>query len=200
MTPQTEVIVCSNDETKNITCSPEELAAFISGDAPTGRKRKPARDRTEADVYLDPRLEDLVRLRVVQIHGCKWGVQEQKTKLKVQGETYQRLHQLENWRTEGIFSDRERAALNLAEAITHDPISAIPDVVFHAACAIFSESEVICLILVILAVNDWHYLDRKQSLCLEPVSAGGFPKSSDLSESSSKATQGVAQSNDLIKQ
>jgi alkylhydroperoxidase family enzyme len=158
MTPQAKAIVCQHEVENKMTGSPENSAAFIPSQSPKRGPKRATTDLTLIDAYLEPRLGDLVRLRVSQIHGCKWSVQEQKTKLKIQGETYQRLSLLEDWRKEVIFSDREKAALNLAEAVTRDPITTVPDVVFHTACLIFNESEVICLILVILAANDWHYL------------------------------------------
>jgi len=158
MTPQPKAIFCQHDVWNEMPGRLEDLPAFIPAKSPEKGKKGAATYSGMTDVHLDPVLEDLVRLRVAQIHGCKWSVQEQKTKLKTQGETYQRLRLVENWRTGTVFSDRERAALNLAEAISRDPISTVSNAVFHAACVIFSEIEVICLILATLAANDWHYL------------------------------------------
>ena len=110
------------------------------------------------DLELDPGLLDLVRLRVFQLHGCQWHVHEQGQKLKARSDTSRRLRLLKDWRRQEIFNDREIAALNLAEAVTRNPIDDVPDMDIYAACLFFNESEMICLTLAILAVNDWHYL------------------------------------------
>jgi alkylhydroperoxidase family enzyme len=136
----------------------EHLPAVIATKVTRGRKRKRATDPALSDLYPDPGLEDLVRLRVAQIHECKWSMHEQTKKMKARGERTFRLGLLKEWRTQMIFSDRERAALNLAEVITCDSIGGVPDQVVRVACLIFSESEMICLVLTILAINDWHYL------------------------------------------
>lgn len=104
---------------------------------------------------LDPCLLDLVRLRVVQIHGCEWTLNEQTQRLKVLGETSHRLQSIHDWRNQTIFSDREKAALNLAEALTLNPGENVREEVIHVIRLVFSEHEVVCIIAAILAVNDW---------------------------------------------
>jgi hypothetical protein len=65
---------------------------------------------------------------------------------------------LKDWRTQKIFSDREKAALNLAEAVTLNVMTKVPENAVRIATLIFGESETLCLILAILAENDWLYL------------------------------------------
>jgi alkylhydroperoxidase family enzyme len=104
---------------------------------------------------LDPCLLDLVRLRVVQIHGCEWTLNEQTQRLKVMGETSHRLQSLSDWRNQTIFSDREKAALNLAEALTLNPVENVREELIQVVRLVFTEHEVVCIIAAILAVNDW---------------------------------------------
>jgi alkylhydroperoxidase family enzyme len=140
-------------------------------------KRKATIDTARADREAEPRLLDLVRLRVLQIHGCKESIQEQTTSLKAQGETDQRLRLLDDWRNRAIFSDYEEAALNLAEGLTYNPIDAVPDQVVHVARFFFSETETIRLTLAVLAVNDWYYLnDRAAEKRNEPTHAQTLKK------------------------
>jgi AhpD family alkylhydroperoxidase len=131
-------------------------AALLHQTKSTKKKRA---THWEAPVDLDESLLDLVRLRVVQIHDCPSCMQEHTRELKARGETDLRLRHLKNWRNEAVFSDREEAALNLAEAMTYQPIDSVPTEDLHVARLFFNESEMICLTLVILAVNDWHYLN-----------------------------------------
>jgi AhpD family alkylhydroperoxidase len=117
-----------------------------------------ARRRKRIDIDWNPRLLDLIRLRVAQIHGCKWCERAHTKKLKDRGETGARLRLLKDWRQRPIFNDREEAALNLAEALTRNPISNVPGDVVRTVLLFFNESQMLCLILAILAANDWHYL------------------------------------------
>jgi alkylhydroperoxidase family enzyme len=141
-----------------MTGSLEELPALIAPRIARGRKRKRATDPALPGLHRDTGLEDLVRLRIAQIHECEWSKREQTRKLKTRGEKTLRLNLLGEWRTQMIYSDREKAALNLAEAITFDSIGGVPGEVMRVASHIFTEGEILCLVLAILATNDWHYL------------------------------------------
>ncbi len=135
----------------------EEITVPTPAKVPKGGKRK--KDSARTDGELEPRLLDLVRLRVLQLHGWKEHIHEQAVKLQAQGESSERLRVLDHWWTQTIFSDCEEAALNLAEGLTYNPIDAVPPEVVHAAHLFFNETQMIRLVLVILAVNDWYYLN-----------------------------------------
>jgi AhpD family alkylhydroperoxidase len=154
----------------------EVLPAPVATKITRGRKRRRATDPTSSGRYLDPGLEDLVRLRVAQIHECEWSMHEHTKKLRARGEKPLRLVLLKEWRTQMIFSDREKAALNLAEVITCDSIGAVPEHVIRVARVIFGERETICLVLEILAVNDWHYLSASLAPC-QAAKRASRPKS-----------------------
>jgi len=139
----------------------EKFTASSPTKVPNGKKRKSAITAARIDREVEPRLLDLVRLRVLQLLGCKENIQQQTITLKAQGETDQRLRLLNDWRTQNVFSDHEEAALNLAEALTHNPIDAVPCEVVHVARFFFNETETIRLTLAVLAVNDWYYLSER---------------------------------------
>ena len=121
-----------------------------------------ATDAARTGMDLNPGLLDLVGLRVAQIHDCEWSVQEQVKKLKAKGETSRRMRLLKDWRSEMIFSDREKAALNLAEALTCNPIDSVPREAIHVARLLFDKTAMTLLTMAILAMNDWHYLGDSQ--------------------------------------
>ncbi len=114
-----------------------------------------ATDAAHIEIHLDPGLLDLVNLRLVQIHGCELSVQNQILKLKERGSNDHRMYLVHDWRRQTIFNLREKAALNLTEALACNPIYAVPDEAVRAVRLFFSETEMICLFQVILAVNDW---------------------------------------------
>lgn len=137
------------------------LEKFATSVQPTVSKRRNTEtkpDPARADILLGNGLMGLVRLRVVQILGCKRCTREYSEILKREGETDQRLRLLESWRKESAFTLREKAALNLAEAVTKHPFSSIPPKAIHPARVFFTDEQMIFLVLDIVAIHDRHYL------------------------------------------
>lgn len=67
---------------------------------------------------LSPTVLELVNLRVSQINGCAFCLSMHSKALLDTGDTLQRIAVLPAWRDTQLFSDTERAALELAEAVT----------------------------------------------------------------------------------
>ena len=72
------------------------------------------------------------------------------------GETEQRLYALDAWEESPFYSDRERAALRWAEAVTNLHEGHVPDAVYDQARAVFGEQELADLTLVCAAINAWN--------------------------------------------
>jgi alkylhydroperoxidase family enzyme len=142
----------------NMILSLEKRTTSVPAKLPKGRKKRTTTDAARNDQDLEPGLLDLVRLRVAQLHGCEWSVQEQTQRLRAEGEKASRLCALKDWRRQRSFSIREMAALNLAEALTFHPINAVPHEAVRVARVFFGKPAMICLTVVILAMNDWFYL------------------------------------------
>lgn len=70
------------------------------------------------DAGLDPRLVELVNLRVSQINGCAYCLDVHTRRAVELGETPQRLGLLAAWKDATVYTEQERAALCLAEAVT----------------------------------------------------------------------------------
>jgi len=104
---------------------------------------------------------ELVHLRASQINGCSVCVQLHSTALKKEGASDERVYAVAAWRDAPYFSDAERAALELAEAVTRvadrgDPVS---DDVWAELTRHFDEQGVTALLIAITAVNVWNRLN-----------------------------------------
>ncbi len=108
---------------------------------------------------LDERLLNLVRMRVSQINGCAYCLDMHAKDLRAAGETEQRLYELDAWRETPFFTERERAALAWAEAVTRVADEHVPDAVFETARSQFSEAELVDLTLAVVAINGWNRLN-----------------------------------------
>jgi AhpD family alkylhydroperoxidase len=96
----------------------------------------------------------LAHLRASQINGCGFCVDIGTKHAKQDGETDERLHAVAGWREAPYFSDAERAALALSEAITSlDPRDPVPDAVWNEAVKHFGEKQLAALVLWIATAN-----------------------------------------------
>jgi AhpD family alkylhydroperoxidase len=105
---------------------------------------------------VDEKLLHLVKLRVSQINGCAFCLDMHWKDLKVEGETDQRMYSLDAWRETSYYTDRERAALAWAEAVTNISDGHAPDELFEEARQYFSEQELADLTLAVTAINGWN--------------------------------------------
>jgi len=108
---------------------------------------------------LDPKLLDLISLRVSQINGCAYCIDMHWKDLRAAGETEQRLYGLEAWRESPYYSDKERAAFAWAEAVTHVAATRVPDEVFQEMGKHFNDKELADLTLGVVAINGWNRLN-----------------------------------------
>ena len=108
--------------------------------------------------HLDPALLHLIRMRVSQINGCAYCLDMHSKDARAAGETEQRLYELNAWRETPFYSERERAALAWAEALTLVHETHAPDDVYEEARKRFSEEELVSLTIAIVAINSWNRL------------------------------------------
>lgn len=107
---------------------------------------------------LDKLLLELVKLRVSQINGCTFCVDMHCADALKAGESQRRLNTVAVWREAPFFSERERAALAWAEAVTLLSTTHVPDEVYQEMRAHFSEHEAVDLTMAIIAINGWNRL------------------------------------------
>src|SRR5579875_3538541 len=82
---------------------------------------------------LDRRLYELIKIRASQINGCIFCLNMHTREARALGETEQRIYGLSAWQEAPYYTEKERAALALTEAITLVAESRVPDEVFEAA-------------------------------------------------------------------
>jgi len=109
-------------------------------------------------VELDATVHELVEIRASQINGCAYCLDLHTHTAREKGESERRLHVLAAWRESPLFSERERAALALTEAITLLPQAGVPDEVYDAAAQHFTTAELAQLISAIAVINSWNRL------------------------------------------
>src|SRR5215475_15182762 len=103
---------------------------------------------------IPPKTLSLVHLRASQINRCAVCV-DMEIKRSAERETAQRLAAVAVWRDAPFFTDAERAALAMAEAVTRlaDRDDAVSDEVWAEAARHYDESQLASLVLFITIVN-----------------------------------------------
>jgi AhpD family alkylhydroperoxidase len=104
---------------------------------------------------------ELLHLRASQINGCSVCVDMHAKGARQAGETEERLFAVGAWRDTPYFTEAERAALALTEALTRtaDRPDPVPDEVWDAAAEHFDEEQLGALVLDIGLINLWNRLN-----------------------------------------
>jgi AhpD family alkylhydroperoxidase len=110
---------------------------------------------------LPKQIIDMVHLRASQINGCSLCVAMHASDLKKGGETDERLFTVAAWHEAPWFSEAERAALALTEAVTRlsDRADPVPDDVWTEATRHYDERALSALLLAISTINVWNRLN-----------------------------------------
>lgn len=106
---------------------------------------------------LDPALVELIDFHVSTINGCAYCLDMHFKDAIARGESEQRLYSVAAWRDCPYYSDKERAALAYAEAVT---ANSVEDEVFDALTEFFSKKEIADLTLAVATINTWNRLNR----------------------------------------
>jgi len=108
-----------------------------------------------SDTGLDPKLAHLVRIRASQINGCSYCTDMHSLDLLQFGaDQQQRIALLPVWRESAKFyTEQEKAALQLTEAITLISVDHVPDDVYEVAAQAFDEKDLARLISLIITIN-----------------------------------------------
>jgi len=115
---------------------------------------------------LDRTLYELIKIRASQINGCAFCLDMHTRELRGMGESEQRVHLISVWREVPFFTEKERAALALAEAVTRISEADVPQPLYESVREHFSEQEYVTLIMAINTINCWNRI---------AISTGMFP-------------------------
>ncbi|WP_407547668.1 carboxymuconolactone decarboxylase family protein [Streptomyces sp. Pv4-95] len=104
---------------------------------------------------LSAATQELVALRVSQINGCAVCIDMHTKEAAAAGETSVRLHLVAAWREATVFTEAERAALELAEEGTRvaDAAGGVSDEVWARAAKHYDEEEITALVLLVSFMN-----------------------------------------------
>ena len=128
---------------------------------PEGYRAVSELERVVAASPLDHATFELVKLRASQLNGCAYCIDMHHKDARAAGETEERLYMLAAWREATVYTESERAALALTEAVTRlaDRPDPVPDEIWDEAARHYDERQLGALVLSIASINVWNRLN-----------------------------------------
>ena len=109
---------------------------------------------------IDPELAELIKIRASQINHCAFCLDMHTRDARKHGVSEQKLDVLAAWEEAGhLFTERERAALALTEAITELGDGHVSDEVYSRAAAVFTDRELGQVIAMAVTINAWNRIN-----------------------------------------
>ncbi|MEU2021233.1 carboxymuconolactone decarboxylase family protein [Streptomyces sp. NPDC016469] len=118
-----------------------------------------AAGRALEDSALPLATQELVRVRASQINGCAACLDMHTKDAAHAGETATRLNLVAAWREATVFTDAERAALELTEQGTRIADGGVPDEVWANAAKHYDEDQLAALVFAIAVINTFNRLN-----------------------------------------
>jgi AhpD family alkylhydroperoxidase len=108
---------------------------------------------------VEPEIGELIKIRASQINHCGFCLNMHLVDARKHGVSEQKLDVLAAWEEAGdLFTDREKAALALTEAIT-EITDGVPDDVYARAAEVFGERELGQVIAMAVTNNAWNRIN-----------------------------------------
>ncbi|MGY5051223.1 carboxymuconolactone decarboxylase family protein [Streptomyces sp. 900105755] len=115
--------------------------------------------------------QELVKIRASQINGCGFCTDMHTKDATAAGEDQQRLHLVAAWREATVFTDAERAALEVTEQGTRiaDAAGGVSDEAWADAAKHYDEDQLAALISLIAIINAYNRIN-----VINQQPAGGY--------------------------
>ncbi|QEW03164.1 carboxymuconolactone decarboxylase family protein [Microbacterium lushaniae] len=116
---------------------------------------------------------ELIKVRASQLNGCSFCLDLHSREARQAGMPQQKLDVLPAWRESGIFSERERAVLAIAEATTQLPLSEGSGDELSGALAVLGESTFVAAEWVAIAINAFNRISVLSGHPVRPRDSDG---------------------------
>lgn len=125
---------------------------------PEGYKAMFHFNKTIHDAGLDPKLMELIKIRASQINKCAFCINMHTADARKLGETEQRIALLPAFEEAPCYSEAEKAALALTEALTELPAHGVPDAVIERLRHHYDDTQIAKLVFAAVVINAWNRL------------------------------------------
>lgn len=141
--------------------------ASLKRDAPDAYRALAALTRSAG--RLGHGLDELVKIRASIVNGCAYCIDTHSTRAAQEGEDSRRLLALAAWEDSALFSDRERTALALTDALSGAADPATLESALEGAVRWFPDDALTKLVVAIIAINSWNRAARASGFQTQPL-------------------------------
>ena len=113
-------------------------------------------------------LRELIKIRASQINGCAYCIDMHTQEAIKLGETPRRIFALSAWKESPLFSDEERAVLQLTEEVTFISSYGVSDATYNEALKFYNENELAQILMQIVVINSWNRIAVSTNQIFEP--------------------------------
>lgn len=105
---------------------------------------------------IEPALRELIKIRASQINGCAYCIDMHTQEALKIGETPRRIFAISAWKESPLFSEKEKAVLQLTEEVTLISADGVSDETYKKVLGFFGENILAQLIMQVVIINSWN--------------------------------------------
>jgi len=113
-------------------------------------------------------LREMIKIRASQINGCAYCIDMHTEDAIKIGETPRRIFALSAWKESPLFSEEERAVLQLTEEVTMISKHGVSDATYNAVLKFYSENQLAQILMQIVVINSWNRIAISTNQVFEP--------------------------------
>lgn len=117
---------------------------------------------------LPAMLREMIKIRSSQINGCAYCIDMHTQDAIKLGETPRRIIALSAWKESPLFSEEERAVLQLTEEVTTISNHGVSDATYNAVLKFYSENQLAQILMQIVVINSWNRIAVSTNQVFEP--------------------------------
>jgi AhpD family alkylhydroperoxidase len=105
---------------------------------------------------IAPQLRELIKIRASQINGCAYCIDMHTQEALKIGENQRRIFALSAWKESPLFTEEERAVLQLTEEVTLISKDGVSDETYDKVLKFFGENVLAQIIMQVVIINSWN--------------------------------------------
>jgi len=123
---------------------------------PDAYKAMQALEKYIRSTPIPPQLKELIKIRASQINGCAYCIDMHTQEALSIGESQRRIFALSAWKESPLFTEEERAVLQLTEEVTLISIDGVADDTYNKVVQFYGEKGIAQIIMQIIIINSWN--------------------------------------------
>ena len=117
---------------------------------------------------IPPLLRELIKIRASQINGCAYCIDMHTEDALALGETPRRIFAASAWKESPLFTEEEKAVLQMTEEVTLIATDGLSDETYNKVLKFFGERGLAQIIMQIVMINSWNRVAVSTHQIFEP--------------------------------